>query len=286
MRRHDHGSSASEAKTGNATRADAETGASGRTDAETGGREGREETAVRLRGVGKSYGKGHTAVEALRGVDLTIGTGELVVLLGPSGSGKTTLLNLIGGIEPASAGTVEVAGRSLAGLDEDARTAYRRDAVGFVFQFFNLVPTLTAMENVRLVAELVDGERGGRRAGRGRHRERAREALEAVGLAGRADHFPAQLSGGEQQRVAIARAIAKDPELLLCDEPTGALDLETGLGVLRVLQDLNRRGRTVLVVTHNAAIAAIAHRVVRMRSGEVVDVATRAVPADAGEVAW
>ncbi|MFC4049656.1 ABC transporter ATP-binding protein [Actinomadura syzygii] len=234
------------------------------------------DAAVLLRGAAKTYGSGHAAVHALRDADLEVRRGEFAVLLGPSGSGKTTLLNLIGGIEPATSGEVVSCGRDLTGLDEDARTAYRRDAVGFVFQFFNLVPTLTALENVRLVAELT---------GRG-DRERSAAALAAVGLAERGGHFPAQLSGGEQQRVAIARAIAKDPELLLCDEPTGALDLETGRGVLRVLQDLNARGRTVLVVTHNAAIAAVAHRVVRMRSGRVVEVAENTAPASADEVAW
>ncbi|MGP4028048.1 ABC transporter ATP-binding protein [Actinomadura sp. 3N407] len=243
-------------------------------DDDDGGRAGA--PAVLLRGAGKTYGTGHAEVRALREVDLEVRHGEFTVLLGPSGSGKTTLLNLIGGIEPATAGDVVAGGRDLSGLDEDARTAYRRDTVGFVFQFFNLVPSLTALENVRLVAELT---------GRG-DRERSAAALEAVGLAGRGAHFPAQLSGGEQQRVAIARAIAKDPRLLLCDEPTGALDLETGRGVLHVLQDLNRQGRTVLVVTHNAAIAAIAHRVVRMRSGRVVEVATTAEPATADEVSW
>ncbi|MEU5992190.1 ABC transporter ATP-binding protein [Spirillospora sp. NPDC047418] len=232
--------------------------------------------AVLLRGAGRTYGTGHARVHALREVDLEVPRGEFAVLLGPSGSGKTTLLNLIGGIEPATEGVVTAGGRDLSGLGEDARTAYRRDTVGFVFQFFNLIPSLTALENVRLVAELT---------GRG-DRERSRAALSAVGLAGRAGHFPAQLSGGEQQRVAIARAIAKDPALLLCDEPTGALDLETGRGVLRVLQDLNREGRTVLVVTHNAAIAAIAHRVVRMRSGRVVEVTANAAPAGADEVTW
>ncbi|TDE30065.1 ABC transporter ATP-binding protein [Actinomadura sp. 6K520] len=242
-----------------------------------GGDDGRDGApAVLLRGAGKTYGGGRAEVRALREVDLEVRRGEFVVLLGPSGSGKTTLLNLIGGIEPATAGAVIAAGRDISGLDEDARTAYRRDTVGFVFQFFNLVPSLTALENVRLVAELT---------GRG-DRERSAAALEAVGLAGRAGHFPARLSGGEQQRVAIARAIAKDPELLLCDEPTGALDLETGRGVLRVLQDLNGRGRTVMVVTHNAAIAAIAHRVVRMRSGRIAEVTTTAAPAPAEEVTW
>ncbi|WUI03169.1 ABC transporter ATP-binding protein [Spirillospora sp. NBC_00431] len=232
--------------------------------------------AVQLRGAGKTYGTGHAAVHALREVDLEVRCGEFVVLLGPSGSGKTTLLNLIGGIEPATEGEVIAGGRDISGLGEDARTAYRRDTVGFVFQFFNLVPSLTALENVRLVAELT---------GRG-DRERSAAALEAVGLAGRGSHFPARLSGGEQQRVAIARAIAKDPELLLCDEPTGALDLETGRGVLRVLRELNAQGRTVLVVTHNAAIASIAHRVVRMRSGRVTEVTTTATPGTADEVTW
>ena len=232
--------------------------------------------AVQLLGVSKTYGTGHAEVHALRGVDLTVEPGELVVLLGPSGSGKTTLLNLVGGIEPATAGRIVVEGRDITGLGEDARTSYRRSTVGFVFQFFNLVPTLTAVENVRLVAELTGGS----------DRERSRAALESVGLADRADHFPAQLSGGEQQRVAIARAVAKDPPLLLCDEPTGALDLETGLGVLEVLQRLNRRGRTVFVVTHNAAIATIAHRVVRMRSGEIVQLSTTAEPGEAAEVTW
>lgn len=232
--------------------------------------------AVELRKAGKFYGSGPARVHALREVDLTVETGEFVVLLGPSGSGKTTLLNLVGGIEPPTSGAVVVGGRDITGLSEDARTAYRRDTVGFVFQLFNLVPTLTAMENVRLVAELT---------GRG-DREHARAALDAVGLASRANHFPAQLSGGEQQRVAIARAVAKNPALLLCDEPTGALDLETGRGVLEVLQDLNRQGRTLLVVTHNAAIATIAHRVVRMRSGQISEVTTTPAPGAAAEVTW
>ncbi|MGE5291557.1 MAG: ABC transporter ATP-binding protein [Micromonosporaceae bacterium] len=232
--------------------------------------------AVELRKVGKFYGAGAGRVHALREVDLVVEAGEFVVLLGPSGSGKTTLLNLVGGIEPPTSGVVMVGGHDITGLSEDGRTAFRRDTVGFVFQLFNLVPTLTAMENVRLVAELT---------GRG-DRERARAAVEAVGLADRADHFPAQLSGGEQQRVAIARAVAKDPALLLCDEPTGALDLETGRGVLEVLQELNTHGRTLLVVTHNAAIATIAHRVVRMRSGQITEVTTTPAPGTAAEVTW
>jgi putative ABC transport system ATP-binding protein len=218
--------------------------------------------SVRLSDVHKAYGSGDVAVHALRGISMAVPEGQFVVILGPSGSGKTTLMNLVGGIERQSSGSIEVAGRGLAGLSDADLTAYRRDSVGFVFQFFNLVPTLTAIENVQLVAELV---------GRSDVEESV-QALRAVGLEDRADHFPAALSGGEQQRVAIARAIVKAPTLLLCDEPTGSLDLETGRQVLGVLHRLSRvGGRTVLLVTHNSAIATIADRVVRMRSGEIAD---------------
>ncbi|HSJ46728.1 MAG TPA: ABC transporter ATP-binding protein, partial [Euzebyales bacterium] len=214
-------------------------------------------------------------VDALSGVDLEIARGELVVLLGPSGSGKTTLLNVIGGIEPATSGTVDVAGVDLVGLDDDGRTAYRRDHIGFVFQFFNLIPALTAHENVQLVAELT-----------GHDATRTAETLAVVGLAERADHFPSELSGGEQQRVAISRALAPEPDLLLCDEPTGALDLETGRQVLGVLQHRNReRATTVVNVTHTA-IAAMADRVVRLRSGAIVEVTHNDEPCDAAEVTW
>jgi putative ABC transport system ATP-binding protein len=231
---------------------------------------------IALDGVGKRYGSGATAVDALRDIDLEIARGELVVLLGPSGSGKTTLLNVIGGIEPPTAGRVTVAGVDLTGLDDEARTAYRRDEVGFVFQFFNLIPSLTAEENVRLVAELTDHEAAA-----------ATAALAAVGLDGRERHFPAQLSGGEQQRVAIARAIAGGPQLLLCDEPTGSLDLDTGRQVLEVLQRRNRdQGTTTLIVTHNSAIAELADRVVRLRSGRVVDDRRNTEPVDALQVVW
>jgi putative ABC transport system ATP-binding protein len=231
---------------------------------------------VALHDVGKRYGEGPTAVDALSGIDLEIAPGQLVVLLGPSGSGKTTLLNVIGGIEPATAGTVEVAGVDLIGIDDDARTAYRREHLGFVFQFFNLVPSLTARENVQLAAELTDHDAAGTTA-----------VLDAVGLRGRADHFPSELSGGEQQRVAIARALVTDPELLLCDEPTGALDLETGRQILAVLQERNQRlGTTVVIVTHNTAIARMADREVRMRSGAVVDDTPNAAPCAATEVVW
>jgi putative ABC transport system ATP-binding protein len=234
-------------------------------------------TALRLTNLVKAYGSGEVAVHALRGISLQVPAGQFVVVLGPSGSGKTTLMNLAGGMEPPTAGTVEVAGQDLAGLDDAGLTAFRRDTVGFVFQFFNLVPTLTALENVQLVAELV-----------GRTElEASTNALRAVGLDGRADHFPSALSGGEQQRVAIARAIVKDPPVLLCDEPTGSLDLETGRQVLAVLHRLSRDGgRTVLLVTHNAAIATIADRVIRMRSGEIVEDRAISKPTAPEAITW
>ena len=218
--------------------------------------------AVSLRGVGKIYGEGELAVHALRDVDLTVPSGQLVVMLGPSGSGKTTLLNLIGGIEPPGAGEIVVGGSDVSALDEEGRTEFRRNTVGFIFQFFNLIPTLTAIENVELVAEL-SGHGG---------REPAAQMLSKVGLGNRLDSFPAQLSGGEQQRVAVARALAGGPEVLLGDEPTGALDLETGRTVLALLRRVNREtGQTVLLVTHNAEIARMADRVLRLRDGRIVD---------------
>jgi putative ABC transport system ATP-binding protein len=233
--------------------------------------------ALRLAGVEKVYGTGELAVRALRGIDIEIPAGQLVVVLGPSGSGKTTLLNLVGGIEAPSAGRIVVAGRDIVGLDEHALTAYRRNDVGFVFQFFNLVTTLTALENVALVAELV-GERDP---------DVSLAALRAVGLADRADHFPSALSGGEQQRVAIARALVKRPTILLADEPTGSLDLATGRQVLAALRKAaDGDGRTVLLVTHNSAIAGMADRVLRMGSGELVEDRLQPHPIAAEEVAW
>jgi putative ABC transport system ATP-binding protein len=231
--------------------------------------------AIALRGVTKTYGRGEVAVRALRGVDLEIWPEEFVVLLGPSGSGKTTLLNLIGGIEPASGGGIAVAGHDVGALDEEGRTRFRRETVGFIFQFFNLIPTLTALENVELVAELGDG------AGR------AAEMMERVGLGDRTDHFPAQLSGGEQQRVAVARALAGGPRILLGDEPTGALDLETGRTVLALLHELSHElGQTVLLVTHNASIGRMADRVLRMRDGEIVADLRNEAPAPAAALEW
>jgi putative ABC transport system ATP-binding protein len=231
---------------------------------------------IELEHVSKRYGSGDVAVDALKDVSLAIGRGELVVVLGPSGSGKTTLLNVIGGIEPITSGRLTVDGRELVGLSGDDLTTYRRETVGFVFQFFNLVPTLTALENVQLIAELERGEAA----------SRSQEALSAVGLADRMDHFPGALSGGQQQRVAIARAVVKEPPLLLADEPTGSLDLSMGRQVLALLRGAADRGRTVLLVTHNGAIARMADRVVHVGSGSVVADERNPSPLPAGEVEW
>jgi putative ABC transport system ATP-binding protein len=224
------------------------------------------------RGLAKVYTMGDVQVFALRDVDLDLYRGEFVVLLGPSGSGKSTLLNILGGLDVPTRGTVRFLDHDLTVDDEAELTRFRREHVGFVFQFYNLIPSLTAYENVALVTEIAAAPMA------------ADEALRLVGLGDRVEHFPAQLSGGEQQRVAIARAIAKRPEVLLCDEPTGALDYETGKLVLDVLDRVNRElHTTVAVITHNAAIAAMADRVVRLRSGQIVEVrhnATRAKPAD------
>jgi putative ABC transport system ATP-binding protein len=235
------------------------------------------ETGIRLRHVTKTYGTGASQVDALTDIDLSIPEGQFVTILGPSGSGKTTLLNLVGAIDDPTEGEIVAAGSALSSLDEDGRTEYRREAVGFVFQFFNLIPTLTAFENVELIAELTGGNGAGS----------AKEALEWVGLGARLDHFPSQLSGGEQQRVAIARALAKQPPLLLCDEPTGELDFETGRSILSLLRRLNReRGQTVLLVTHNAAIGAMADRVLRLHSGSIAEDRRNDDPVAPEEVTW
>ena len=215
---------------------------------------------VRLEGVSKEYEVGDTVVCALKRVSLNIAQGQFVVLLGPSGSGKTTLLNMVGGLDAPSHGRIWVGGCEISDLDESSLTMYRRNSVGFVFQFFNLIPSLTAGENVEIVAELT-GNTG-----------KAIPALQAVGLGERIANFPAQLSGGEQQRVAIARALAKAPSLLLADEPTGDLDYETGKMILGLMRDINRSEKTtMLIVTHNVAISRMADRVIRMRSGEIVE---------------
>lgn len=231
---------------------------------------------VQLRGVSKTYGEGSAAVHALRDIDLDIAAGEFAAILGPSGSGKTTLLNVIGGIEAADCGSIVIAGEDISGRRPRDLGAYRRSHIGFVFQFFNLISTLTALENVQVVIELT---------GRGQRR-RAPELLAAVGLSDRAAHFPAQLSGGEQQRVSIARALATDPDLLLADEPAGALDVATGRRVLEVLQQTGRAGRGVIMVTHNEAAAEIADHVIRMRDGEIVSADRNTLPADAATIRW
>ncbi|WP_431272470.1 ABC transporter ATP-binding protein [Dankookia sp. P2] len=227
------------------------------------------------RGLCKSYGAGDAAVHALRDLDLDIAVGEFVVLLGPSGSGKSTLLNILGGLDAPTAGRAAWRDHELAGADEAALTVYRREHVGFVFQFYNLIPSLTARENVALVAEIA------------RRPMRPEEALGMVGLSHRLDRFPGQLSGGEQQRVAVARAIVKRPDALLCDEPTGALDAETGRLVLAAIARANREvGATTVVITHNTAIAGMADRVLRMAGGRVVAAEANPRRRAPEELAW
>ena len=223
----------------------------------------------------KTYGEGASAVYALRGVTLTVPQGELAVLLGASGSGKSTFLNIVGGLDRPTEGHVLFQGRDITSLSDHDLTTYRRDHVGFVFQFYNLIPSLTARENVDLVTEIA------------RDPMDAADALGLVGMAERLDHFPAQLSGGEQQRVAIARAIAKRPTVLLCDEPTGALDSKTGVLVLEALENINARtGTTIMVITHNAGIAAMSHRVLRFVDGRLDREEIRDSRVKASEIVW
>jgi len=226
-------------------------------------------------GLSKVYHMGDVDVYALREVDLELFAGEFVVLLGPSGSGKSTLLNILGGLDVPTSGTVRFLDHDLTVDNDRELTRFRREHVGFVFQFYNLIPSLTALENVALVTDIAERPMD------------PLEALRMVNLADRVHHFPAQLSGGEQQRVAIARAIAKQPDVLLCDEPTGALDYETGLIVLQALAEVNRTlGTTVAVITHNAAIAGMADRVIRMRSGRITDVQRNAHRLAPTELTW
>jgi putative ABC transport system ATP-binding protein len=233
--------------------------------------------AIQLHNLSRTYGEGPHAVHALKGATIDIPPGQFVVILGPSGSGKTTLLNLIGSIDQPTSGTVKVGDIDLGSLDDNGRIDFRRGNVGFIFQFFNLIPTLTAGENVELIAELTRSDGS----------NHAAEVLGLVGLGNRIDHFPSQLSGGEQQRVAIARALAKEPPVLLCDEPTGELDFETGRLILGLLHRLNREtGRTVLLVTHNAAVGDMADRVLRLHSGEIVSDTMIDSPIDARELYW
>src|SRR5215467_2822393 len=223
----------------------------------------------------KTYGSGEVKVHALRGLDLDIWLGEVVVLLGPSGSGKSTLLNIMGGLDHATSGRVLFHGTDLTGLDDRRLTRYRRDHVGFVFQFYNLVPSLTAYENVALVTEIADDPM------------RPDDALALVGLEERMDHFPAQLSGGEQQRVAIARAIAKRPDVLLCDEPTGALDSSTGIRVIEALLKVNEQfGTTTLIITHNASIQDVADRVLFFGDGQITRERRNERRRQAAELSW
>ncbi|WP_413870017.1 ABC transporter ATP-binding protein [Albidovulum sp.] len=229
----------------------------------------------RVAGLTKTYDTGAVRVRALDGVDLELYEGEFTVLLGPSGSGKSTLLNILGGLDAATGGHVWFRDRELTGLSDRALTAYRRDHVGFVFQFYNLVASLTARENVQLVTDVSKTPM------------KPEEALEMVGLAPRLDHFPAELSGGEQQRVAIARAIAKRPDVLLCDEPTGALDSRTGVQVLQALKRVNDElGTATVVITHNVAIRRMAHRVLRFQDGRLLSMEVNEARTDPAEIDW
>ncbi|MBM6867976.1 ABC transporter ATP-binding protein [Collinsella tanakaei] len=223
----------------------------------------------------KVYGQGEAEIHALDGASFTVERGELAVILGASGAGKTTALNILGGMDSATAGTVRVDGRDISGATSAELVEYRRSDVGFVFQFYNLVPNLTALENVELAAQICPNSLD------------AADTLAKVGLGDRMNNFPAQLSGGEQQRVAIARALAKNPKLLLCDEPTGALDYQTGKQILQLLQDTCRHdGITVVIITHNSALAPMADRLIRFKSGKVIDMATNPHPTPIAQIEW
>jgi putative ABC transport system ATP-binding protein len=223
----------------------------------------------------KTYKMGEVEVQALRGANLEIFSGELIVLLGPSGSGKSTLLNILGGLDTATSGFVSYRGKDLTRAGDKELTEYRRFHVGFVFQFYNLIPSLTAKENVAVVTEIAVNPMA------------PEDALAMVGLASRMDHFPAQLSGGEQQRVAIARAISKNPEVLLCDEPTGALDSKTGIVVLEALERINRElGTATAIITHNADIAGMADRVIHLSNGRISEIRTQTLKKSPGELQW
>ncbi len=233
------------------------------------------DVVLRVDSISKIYTMGEVKVEALKHVSADFYSGELVVLLGTSGSGKSTLLNIIGGLDVPTKGKLYFRGKEMTAAAEDDLTLYRRESIGFVFQFYNLIPSLTALENVQLVTEISNKPMA------------AEEALQLVSLSDRMSHFPAQLSGGEQQRVAIARAVAKRPELLLCDEPTGALDYKTGKLVLEVIRKVNLElGTTTLVITHNVSIAAMADRVIHMRSGEITEIEKNDRKVSPSELSW
>ncbi|WP_072749161.1 ABC transporter ATP-binding protein [Lactobacillus helveticus] len=230
---------------------------------------------IELKNNTKIYQSGYTTIYTNKDITFSIDKGELVVILGSSGAGKSTLLNILGGMEPNTSGDVIVAGKNIGSYNAKQLTTYRRNNVGFVFQFYNLIPNLTAKENVELAAQIVPDAMN------------PDEALREIDLTNREQNFPAQLSGGEQQRVAIARAIAKKPELLLCDEPTGALDYKTGKRILKILQDMSRKnGSTVLIVTHNTAIAPIADKVIRIHDGGIQKIETNDHPADISSIEW
>ena len=230
---------------------------------------------VRFEHVKKTYQMGDVQIHALQDATFTVGEGELCVIVGPSGAGKTTLLNILGGMDTLTSGTISLGGEEISKYPEKKLTSYRRHDVGFVFQFYNLVPNLTALENVELAAQICKDPLD------------AAEVLTSVGLEHRMSNFPAQLSGGEQQRVAIARALAKNPKLLLCDEPTGALDYNTGKAILKLLQDMRReKGMTVIIITHNSALTAMADRVIRVKNGTVSSVEINEHPQNISEIEW
>ena len=230
---------------------------------------------VRMSDVTKVYKMGEVEIHAVDGVDFSIKKGEFVVIVGPSGAGKTTVLNILGGMDTVTRGEVFVDGENIAKYSPRRLTGYRRDDIGFVFQFYNLVPNLTAKENVELALQICKNPLD------------AKTVLEEVGLGARLDNFPAQLSGGEQQRVSIARALAKNPKLLLCDEPTGALDYQTGKAILKLLQDMCReKGMTVIVITHNSALAPMADRVIRIKNGKVSQMYKNETPLPVEEIEW
>ena len=233
------------------------------------------ENFVQFEHVKKTYRMGDVSIHALQDATFTVGEGELCVIVGPSGAGKTTLLNILGGMDTLTEGKIFMGGKDISAYSTRDLTTYRRHDIGFVFQFYNLVPNLTALENVELAAQIC------------RDPLDAAEVLEAVGLKERMNNFPAQLSGGEQQRVAIARALAKNPKLLLCDEPTGALDYNTGKAILKLLQDTSRqRGVTVIIITHNSALTAMADRVIRVKNGAVVSETVNTAPISVEDIEW
>jgi putative ABC transport system ATP-binding protein len=230
---------------------------------------------LKVENLSKYYQMGEVTVKALENVSFGVEKGEFIVILGPSGSGKSTLLNIIGGMDAPTGGSVFFNDEMITGFTDKELTMYRRYKIGFVFQFYNLLSTLTAKENVELVAEITDSSAD------------IDEVMEAVGLGDRADHFPSQMSGGEQQRVAIARAVAKNPDILLCDEPTGALDFETGISILKVLKDVNIKYKnTVVVITHNTPIAQMADKVIKMRSGGITEIIENKNPIEPERIVW